>query len=283
MPIPPFAGCPAPVPGGGEPLQFLGVDVNGDPAWMTAPYANYLFNSSGSQQGNRFNDWSDLMDALALVEGPKTVTFEQDDSIPAGAYDLDNVTFRGNFLPLGGGGFFITLEDGVTITSLDNFVLDGGIGLVNDSSSPAITVPNGDFVILQVLGNSGISSTNAPMVDIEPGGNFVVALRDGATVADLGFPVINVQVGAGLAAAALGGVASAVQDNTISGDGAFIRLIQSIAVDIDSGLVQPSFAGIIVDQLFTDARLLGYNPATSGGVLSSTNVQAAIDELAGLV
>lgn len=285
-PVPPYTpgGGYVPYPSGGDPLQFLGLDPMGDPAWLTAPYANYLFNSSGAQAGNRFNDWSDLMAAVALVEGPKTITFEQDDSIPAGAYDLSNITFRGNFLPLGAGGLFIELEEGVTFTDVTQFRLDGGIGLVNTSSAPNYVVGNGDFVIVAASGNSGYASSAAPVFVIEAGGQFVIALADGGVLADIGQPVIEVQSGAGLAAVALNGVASGMQDNTITGTGgAFVRLIQGVAVDGVSGVTQPAFSGVIVDQLFTDSRLLGYDPSGTGGTLTAGNVQAAIDELAGLV
>lgn len=285
-PVPPYTpgGGYVPYPSGGDPLQFLGLDPMGDPAWLTAPYANYLFNSSGTQAGNRFNDWSDLMAAVALVEGPKTITFEQDDSIPAGAYDLSNIVFRGNFLPLGAGGLFVELEEGVTFTDVTQFRLDGGVGLINTSSAPNLVIENGDFVIAVVGGNSGIGSSNAPMYVIESGGNMVLALADGGVMADAGAPVLEVQAGASLAGAALNGVASGIQDNTITGDGAFfVRLIQSIAVDGASGLNQPAFSGVIVDQLFTDSRLLGYDPSGTGGTLTAGNVQAAIDELATLV
>lgn len=273
------SSCEACFPDGGTPLQFLGIDEGGDLAWLTAPYSNFLYNSSGAQQGNRFNNWADLMAATALIEGPKTITFEQDELLPAGAYDFSQITMRGNFLPLGGGGLFITLDEGVTFTDVTQFRLDGGVGFVNNSSTPNYVIGNGEFSIVAASGNAGFASTNAPVFVIESGGNFVLALADGGVLADIGQPVIEVQAGASLAAVALNGVASGMQDNTITGAGAvFVRLIQGIAIDGVSGSSQPSFSGIVVDQLFTDASLLGYNPAVSG--LTATNTQAAIDELA---
>lgn len=289
-PIPPYTPAPSggyvPYPPGGDPLQFLGLDPMGDPAWLTAPYADYLYNSSGAQQGNRFNDWGDLMDALALIEGPKTVTFEQDELIPAGAYDLSNLTLRGNFLPLGAGGLFISLDEGVTFTDVTQFRLDGGIGLINTSSTPNYSPGPGQFVIVAVSGNSGVGSSGAPMFEIGPGAALVLALQDGGQVSNLGGAgnaVIDVDPAANLAAVAMGGVASELQDNTISGDGVFVRLIQGVAVNSAVGLTQSAFLGMVVDQLFTDSRNLGYDPSGTGGTLTAGNVQAAIDELAGLV
>ena len=276
----------ASIPVGGTVGQFLAKKspTDFDLDWQTAPYADYVFNSSLPKTANRFDDWQELMETLSFVQGPKTVTFEQDETIPAGAYDFSNTTFRGNFLPLGAGGLFVTLADGVTFTDITQFILSGGIGLVNGGSAPNLVIDNNDFVIFAIQGNSGIGSTGAPMFVVGPAGNLVVAAQDGSTIAPLGQPVIEVQDGAALAAVALGGVASSVQDGTISGDGAvFVRLIQGIAVDVLGGLSQPDFSGIVVDQLFTDSRALGYDPSGTGGTLAATNVQAAIDELAGLV
>ncbi len=277
------ADCDDCFPSGGGSLQFLGIDGGGDRAWLTAPYANYLYNSSGAQSGNRFNDWADLMDAVALIEGPKTITFEQDELIPAGAYDLNNIQFRGNFQPLGAGGLFVTLDEGVTFTDITQFSLSGGVGLVNSGSAPNMVIGAGEFVILAVQGNSGIASTNAPMFLVDAGGAFVVGVQDGGVVADMGQPVIEVDPAANFAAVSLNGVASEIQDNTLSGNGLFVRLIQGVAINSASGLVQPAFTGMVIDQLFTDAVNLGYDPSGSGGVLFSTNVRDALNELAGLV
>ena len=60
------------------------------------PYSIFIYNSSGGQANNRFNDWADLMAAIALVEGPKQIIFEQNETIPTGAWNLDYVTLRGN-------------------------------------------------------------------------------------------------------------------------------------------------------------------------------------------
>jgi len=80
-------------------------------------YDTFIYNSSGGQSGNRFNTWSDLITAITKQEGAKTIYFEQDETIPAGSYNLDYVTLRGNGNEYNAGGYTITFGDNTTISS----------------------------------------------------------------------------------------------------------------------------------------------------------------------
>lgn len=80
-------------------------------------YDVFIYNSTGAQSGNRFNSWSDLMTAIAKQEGAKTIVFEQDETIPAGSWNLDYVTLKGNGLEYNAGGYTITFGDNTTISS----------------------------------------------------------------------------------------------------------------------------------------------------------------------
>lgn len=265
------------LPPGGEPGQFLGKvsAVDGDVAWMYAPYTNYIFNSSGVQTGNRYNDWNDLYSALLAIEGPKHVYFEQDETLPPGAYDLSNVTLHGQSAPP---GLTLTFPTGVTVTSWVNGGADHNLNLLSTSATYIMSNASGIFE----LQKSAVAATTAPFFFIPSGGFFVPAIRDGSFIANLGSPVIEVDPGAVFAGAALGGIASQIQDDIVSGSGTFARLIQSPSADLSVGNLQPSFLGVYLTQYFTSGKAIGYDNSIVG-ILSSNNVQDAIDELAGLV
>jgi len=80
-------------------------------------YDVFIYKSTGAQTGNRYNSWSDLMTAIQKQEGAKTIFFEQDETIPAGSWNLDYVTLRGNGSEYNAGGFTITFGDNTTISS----------------------------------------------------------------------------------------------------------------------------------------------------------------------
>ena len=80
-------------------------------------YQTFIFNSSGGQAGNRYNSWSDLMTAKTGQEGSILIQFEQNETIPAGAWNLDYVTLKGNGLEYNAGGYTITFGDNTTISS----------------------------------------------------------------------------------------------------------------------------------------------------------------------
>ena len=80
-------------------------------------YDVFIYNSSGTQVGNRFNNWANLMTAITKQEGAKTIVFEQDETIPAGAWNLDYVTLKGNGLEYNAGGYTLTFGDSTTISS----------------------------------------------------------------------------------------------------------------------------------------------------------------------
>lgn len=80
-------------------------------------YETFIYNSSGSQTGNRFNSWSNLMTAITKQEGAKTIIFEQDETIPTGSWNLDYVLLKGNGLEYSSGGYTITFGDNTTISS----------------------------------------------------------------------------------------------------------------------------------------------------------------------
>jgi hypothetical protein len=280
----------ASIPVGGEVGQFLAKKslTDFDLDWATAPYADYIFNSSGAASGNRFNDWGDLVAALALIEGPRSITFEQNEVIPAGSYDLSNTTLRGNFSQA---GIAVEFADGATISNWTNGVVAGGLLISNAGSTPVFTVGPTEFIVLLLDSAAVMSSSAAPFVLVEAGANgFVLGSNGGGSFYNAtagpfgGQPVLDIEDGSGFVGFALAGAGAGFEDDTISGDAAtLLRLVQDPAVDLTLGLTQPNFSGVIFDLYFTNAQAVGYDPSGTSGVLSATTVQGAIDELAGLV
>lgn len=81
-------------------------------------YETFIYNSSSSADvGNRYKSWTNLMTAITKQEGAKTIQFEQDETIPAGAWNLDYVTLKGNGLEYNAGGYTLTFGDSTTISS----------------------------------------------------------------------------------------------------------------------------------------------------------------------
>lgn len=80
-------------------------------------YDVFIYKSTGTQSGNRYNSWSDLMTAITKQEGAKTIQFEQDETIPSGSWNLDYVTLRGNGAEYNAGGYTLTFGDNTTISS----------------------------------------------------------------------------------------------------------------------------------------------------------------------
>ena len=265
-------------PPGGEAGQFLGklTSADGDVAWMYAPYTNFIYNSAGTQSGNRFNTWSDLYSVLQSTEGPKHIYFEQDETLPAGVYDLNNVSLHG-----------ISVQPRIVITLPTGFVVtDWNLGGVYDelnviSTSNTYIWANATGIF--ELDQGGVGATSFQFFYVPAGGFFVPVLRDGGIIANVGNAVIEIDAAAGFTGVSLNGIAAGINDDVIVGTaGVFVRLIQSVVADISTGGLQPQFLGTYTDLYFTNAALLAYDNSIVG-LLTATNVQAALDELAGLV
>lgn len=280
--------CADGLPPSAEPGLILGIDPGGNPAWLTAPYSNYVYDSSEpATVGNVFNDWADLMAATTAIAGPKTITFRQDETLPVGAWDLTDTMLIGNGTPFGIGVEFPT---GCTISSFLNGGLDKGIHAWSSSTAPIVTIGPGQGLVVIANQASAFSSTTEVFFDIDGAANvFVAGLSNGGSLWNLnagvrgGYEVVQVGVGAVFCAVSMSGNSPSVDDDVLRGPGMCARLVQTVVVDLNQGAIQTNLAGGYFDVFFTTAAALAYDPSSSGGVLFSTTVQAAIDELAGLV
>ncbi|MGK3945684.1 hypothetical protein ABK046_45985, partial [Streptomyces caeruleatus] len=85
----------------GTTLDLSDVNVPGTVSNGTVIFAAtgatsvFVYNSSATPTGNLYSSWSALVAALGVASGPKVVQFEQDETIPAGAWDLNDSSFHG--------------------------------------------------------------------------------------------------------------------------------------------------------------------------------------------
>jgi len=107
----------------------------------TQPYA-FVYRPGGVAGDNVYTDWPALYAVLATVQGPKIILI--DDSItspvviPAGTYDVDNVTFTGtSSYASATGGARLTLADGVHFTG-GVLTFTGWLNVLGEASSGAV-------------------------------------------------------------------------------------------------------------------------------------------------
>lgn len=247
-------------------------------------FSQFLYNSSGAQAGNRFNTWSDLYTALGNLDGAKTVFFEQDETIPAGAYDLDNVTFKGNGLQYDVGGITLTFGTGCTITSWVNAEISS-IRLLSTSTGPVMTLTGSFTLGIRLL--SHVHSTTSPFFLATAGGQHAFALSENGRFLKLAGGVENYDNTAGAFTTQLiinRGEGSEVGPDTLKSTNGviYIDIVSDPANDLSfwpwpqthTNLV----VGVSVPLMFPRAGATAFVPA---GSIAATTVQAAIEELDG--
>lgn len=156
-------------------------------------YQTFVYNSSGSQSGNRYNSWSDLMTALTLQAGSKRIIFEQNETIPAGAWNLDYTTLVGNGQAYDQGGYTLTFPTGVTLSSWITPALEG-ISVKSTSNAPIITYAGG--FLLQANVQVRMESTTAEFIKNTGGGQCIIKFDGGSTIVDGGYEFFNTTAGA---------------------------------------------------------------------------------------
>lgn len=247
-------------------------------------FANYIYNSSGAQSLNRFNDWADLMASIAAVEGAKVITFEQDETIPAGAWNLNDCTLRGNGSEYNVGGFTLTFPTGCTISSWRLARIES-IRLLSTSSAPVMTWTTNQ--ILQIASVSHVHSTTVPfflgtagtqhLFDLTNSGRFR-KLAGGVENYDNTAPAFSTQLIINR------GDNSSVDADTLKSTNAviYVDIVADPANDVSSFAWPQTHTnlnvGVAVPLMFprADATLF-----TAAGSIAATTVQAAIEELDG--
>lgn len=139
----------------------------------------FIYNSSGAQSGNRYTSWSDLMTAITKQEGAKTIFFEQDETIPAGSWNLDYVLLRGNGQEYNAGGYTLTFGDNTTISS---WLVPGFNSLLLKSTSTTghiCTFTSAFSLLCDTVSNVQSSSSYEFFASSYAGQN-IIALRNSA-------------------------------------------------------------------------------------------------------
>lgn len=150
-------------------------------------YPAYFYNSSGSQSGNRFNSWADLMDS---VDGREVrIQFEQDETIPTGAWDVSFQTWVGNGQNPGLGGVIITIPTGVTFTGSINWTCISGIDIRSTSTSPIVTT---NVPTSYVFDRTDIRCSTAEFFKFTGDGLYAFSVGSGFGFKDGGYEVVNV-------------------------------------------------------------------------------------------
>lgn len=130
----------------------------------------FVFNSTGTPSDILYDDWSDLMTHIGTLDGPTTIYIEQDETIPAGTWDVNNITIQGSFNPAGSPPIpRLFLADGA-IFDFTALKLDM-VSLYSDSTTPVVVTPTATLMILEAQ-DCTFSTSDAPVFEIESGGMF---------------------------------------------------------------------------------------------------------------
>jgi len=195
-------------------------------------YQTFIYNSSGSQSGNRFNNFTDLMTAMGEQEGYKLIYIEQDETLPAGAYNFDYVEFRGNGKSYDSGGFTVTFPTGVTITSW-TFGVVNSLRFRSTSTSAIFTTAGGFLVLFDV--QAELWATTAEFILNTGGGQCILSMGRASRIKDDGYEVFRTTAGAYTCILVITrGDSSTVANETFRSSNAiiFLDLVQSTLIDM---------------------------------------------------
>lgn len=196
-------------------------------------YETFVYNSGGSQAGNRFNDWSDMMTAKDLQEGGALIIFEQNETIPAGAWDLNNCYLKGNGLAYSTGGYTLTFGDSTTITDFTFGTVDSLRILSTSTTDPIITITGG--LTINVINQAELwASATYPVIKQTGSGQMIFLLTGAGRLVDNGYEVFQTTAAAfGSIIIIARGPSSTVADDTLRSSNSAIygHFIQSVTLD----------------------------------------------------
>lgn len=252
-----------------------------DSKLSTQTYQTFIYNSSGSQSGNRFNDEQDCIDALQLQAGPKLLIVEQDETFTLD-WPLDEVLLKGNNgLEYNAGGWTITFVEGSSITG-NLWAGINGVRVLSTATTHSIWTPTTGFSWLtDTVAN--IHSTSVPFVSASGSGQNIIAIRNSGRFTKLSGGVENFEFTGGAwsqnVIVSLGDGAT-ISDDVLKSTNAVIYI--PIIGSTNQALANwpPSHTnlniGFQMNLNLTNSLALLYTPT---GSLTADNVQDAIDEL----
>lgn len=232
-------------------------------------YDVFIYKSTGSQVGNRFNNWANLMTAIARQEGAKTIYFEQDETIPAGSWNLDYVTLKGNGLEYNAGGYTLTFGDNTTISSWLNPSFNSLLLKSTSTTGHICTFTYAFNLLCDTVSNVQSSSSYEFFASSYAGQN-IIALRNSARWSLVGgstkalFKFTGSAFGQQVILSR--GDGSVVQNNTLSSTNSqiLIDIIGSVNQNLASyPITNTGFtAGATVLLTLTNISATGYYPQT---------------------
>lgn len=241
-------------------------------------YDEYIYNSSGAEADNRYNDWSDLMAAISGgQDGPIRITFEEEETLPTGTFNLDNVMFAGTGKLAAFGGYFVTLPDGFNVSSWVNGGITSGLSVIYEGTNPLITYTTGINLFMFGVG-SAIATTANVAFDVTGDASFLLTTETGATLPNLSYELMNLDTTGAIIITVKDAVS--VEDDVFRGDATTaslaLILVNSPAAQIDPDRTDANLTGTMTVSIGSRANLVGFNNTGTG--MTSDNVQDAILE-----
>lgn len=240
----------------------------------------FIFQPGGTATENIYTSWSDLVAAVNSENGLRTI--QMDDSfssitIPAGTWDMTDVEWVGNFA-IPSPPIIVTVSDGVTLPNLAR------ISLLDirytGTTAPCIDYSNGVVNYLWLHQSTIRSLGTMPFLSVSVGGTALVlqlltlsGLFTGST------PCIDLN-GVGFMSLVLGEVGLAQIDTIAGTPGSFLLpIFRYSSGTLDA---QSMFTGTTLPRTVDNkSENMSYDP--TGSILTSTDAQAAFDEISGFL
>lgn len=217
-------------------VDFTALGVNTSPIGTSV----LLYQPGGEQIANVFNNWANLYTAITRVKGMVTVQVDSTygvPTVPAGTYDLTNVTLYGAINPAYTELHFLP---GAILTGLGQ--VQGNLNLFSDSNTPVLQYKNTtQFVTFSMLPSATSTNPTGPLIQLD-NSNLTIIMLNGVNFFNFGGQVINMKNGSILTIIVNG--FCVIGNNIFSGDGSIT--INKFDTSSTVSTVQPAFTGTIV-------------------------------------
>lgn len=263
-----------------ESLRFKIGD--GSTAWTALPYQsstyNYTYNSSGPQGGNHYNNWADLVTALSIgTTVDQHIYFEQDETLPAGDWNLNRVHLHGNGIAVAAnlpGALTLTLADGFKLTGeTTTFSIEDGLGIRSVSTEPVFnqTVLGTTVGATWTVGTK-LTCTQCEFFRLNIGGTIL----NGGIFENDGYEVLASVDPAAFTVILMTGNNATVRANSVRGSaGLVINYISAPSSESGMPFNQDNFAGTFYPVIGSRAEYIGYDNTTVGAKLADLESRIA--------
>ena len=201
---------------------------------LVAKTSSIIYKPGIASSGLTVETWAEVMDFVAFRQG--AVTIFVDDSVvspapvPAGTYDLANVTLTSNpALGLTTGGVALGIGNGVVLQNLSR--VTGALFIEANSNAPVVQ----DASVYLFLEESSVirNTGTAPFFHVAAGQSLQLSLLEGSYVQGaVGAPIVQVDAGATAAGFILGNFAF-IDADSLAGAGTISVVITSTSGNFD--------------------------------------------------